>query len=400
VTGPEPPAPSAQRPAPEAGLPAPSAQRPTPDLRRILIVRLGSLGDIVHALPAVAALREAHPAAMIDWLVDRRNLEILRLTAVVDRAIVLERPTLFGWLDVIRLMRRTPYDVAIDLQGLMKSAVLARASGARRVLGFSRRHLREWTARPFYSETAEPAAGHVIEKNFALVVPLGACAGTWRFPLATTPSPALDAVRASLARDAEPSAGGTGLQPCDAEGTGGTGLQPCDARFALINPGAAWANKRWPADRFAAVARFLRERYGWRTVALWGPGEEPLARQVADASSGAAIVAPPTTIADLVELSKAAALMVSGDTGPLHIAGAAGTPLVGLFGPTDPGRNGPWAAKDRSISRYGRCGCPYRRRCRQSQWCLADITVDEVTRTIEERLSSSSPASAGLVVPT
>lgn len=353
-------------------------------------MRLGSLGDIVHALPAVTALRDAHPAAMIDWLVDRRNLEILRLTPVVDRAIVLERPTLSGWLDVIRLMRRTPYDVAIDLQGLLKSAVLARASGARRVLGFSARHLRERTARWFYTETVEPAAGHVIQKNFALVAPLGARAGARRFPLMATQSPALAAVRASLAGQAERTSGGTsgtGLEPCDAE-TRGTGLQPCEARFALINPGGAWPNKRWPADRFAAVARFLRERYGWRAVALWGPGEEPLARQVADASSGAAIVAPPTTIADLVELSKAAALMVSGDTGPLHIAGAAGTPLVALFGPTDPGRNGPWAPKDRSISRYGRCACPYRRRCRQSQWCLADITVDEVTRAIEARLSA------------
>ncbi len=363
---PEPPAPSgaeasakaasARRPAPAGDLPAPSAQRPAP---RFLIVRLGSLGDIVHALPAVAALREAHPRATIDWLVDARNLEIARLVAAIDHVVVLRRPTFAGWLEVIRVLRRQPYDVALDLQGLLKSAVLARASGARRVLGFSIWHLRERSARPLYSETAEPPTGHVIRKNFALVAALGAREGVWRFPLVGVPSPALDAVRAQVG----------------------------EGRFALVNPGAAWPNKRWPPDRFAAVARFLRERYGWTSVALWGPGEEPLARAVADQSAGAAVVAPPTAIADLIELSRAAALMVSGDTGPLHLAGAAGTPLVGLFGPTDPGRNGPWEARDRVLSRYDRCGCHYRRRCRRADWCLADITVADVTRAIEERLS-------------
>jgi len=313
----------------------------------------------VHALPAVAALREAHPTATIDWLVDRRNLAIARLVGVIDRVVVLERPTLAGWLDAIRALRRAPYDVALDLQGLLKSAVLARASGARRVIGFSIWHLRERSARPFYSEAAEPATGHVIKKNFALVAALGAREGVWRFPLVAAPSPALDAVRARVG----------------------------DGRFALVNPGAAWPNKRWPPDRFAAVARFLRERYGWTSLALWGPGEEPLARAVADQSAGAADVAPPTSIGDLVALSRDAVLMVSGDTGPLHIAGATGTPLVGLFGPTDPGRNGPWEARDRVISRYDRCGCHYRRRCRRRAWCLADITVADVTRAIEERMS-------------
>ena len=336
--------------------PAPNAQRPAP---RFLIVRLGSLGDIVHALPAVAALREAHPRATIDWLVDRRNVEMVGLVAVIDRVVVLERPTLGGWLAAIRILRRERYDVAIDLQGLMKSAVLARASGAPRVVGFSIWHLRERSARPFYSETAEPSSGHVIARNFVLVAALGAREGVWRFPLAGVVSPALDAVRARVG----------------------------DGRFALVNPGAAWPNKRWPTDRFAAVARFLRERYEWTSVALWGPGEEALAGDLAARSAGAAIVAPPTSIGDLVELSRAAALMVSGDTGPLHIAGAAGTPLVSLFGPTDPGRNGPWEARDRALSRYDGCGCHYRRRCRRADWCLADITVDEVTRAIEERLS-------------
>jgi len=333
---------------------------PEPRLDRILIVRLGSLGDIVHALPAVAALRRTYPDVCIDWLVDRRNLDVVRLVPIVDRAIVLDRPTFGGWMEVIRELRRVRYDVAVDLQGLMKSAVLARASGARRVLGFSIWHLRERSARPFYSETAEPEVGHIIAKNLALVRQLGAGSTSWEFPLASTASPALEWVSQALGQE---------------------------SRFALLNPGAAWPNKRWPPDRFGRVGAFLRERLGLRSVVLWGPGEEPLARDVVSASGGAAILAPATSIADLVELSRAAAAMVAGDTGPLHIAAAAGTPIVSLFGPTDPARNGPWVAADRILSRYERCSCHYQRRCRRRDWCLADITVDEVTSAVEERLT-------------
>ena len=156
----------------------------------------------------------------------------------------------------------------------------------------------------------------------------------------------------------------------------------------MINPGAAWPNKRWPPERFGAVAAFLRERFGLPSIALWGPGEEPLAQAVAGSSNGAAHVAPQTTIADLVELSRAASLMVSGDTGPLHIAGAAGTPIVSLFGPTDPLRNGPWVPEDETISRWAECACRYQRRCRRATWCLADITVGEVTAAIEKRMTT------------
>jgi lipopolysaccharide heptosyltransferase I len=334
---------------------------PSTSLRRILIVRLGSLGDVVHGLPVAAALRERWPQARLDWLVDRRNLDILRLVPVIDRAVVLETPTPGGWLKVLRELRRARYDAAIDLQGLLKSAALARLSGARRVIGFTSAHLRERTARWFYSEAIDPGSvAHVIHKNAALARALGVVDVPLRFPLRPTESPALSAVRGWL----------------------GEG-----ARFALINPGAAWPNKRWPHDRFGAASAFLRERLGLPSIVLWGPGEEPLARAVADTSSGTARVAPQTTIADLVELSRVASLMLSGDTGPLHIAAAAGTPIVSLFGPTDPQRNGPWAAEDEVLSRWSQCECRYQRRCRRAMWCLADITVSEVSAAIERRMA-------------
>jgi ADP-heptose:LPS heptosyltransferase len=354
-----------------------------------LVVRLGALGDIVHAIPAAAALRAAFPAATIDWVVDAKHRAMVDLVTVVDRIIPVERPALSGWLRASALMRQRRYDVALDLQGLLKSAVLARMSGAPRVIGFSIWHLREKSARPFYTTTGgdivepmstpsadtgrprptdanrsfrlQPDASHVISKNIRLLRTVGVHHDApIAFPLAAPHSPALDAITATL---------------------GGS------APFALLNPGAAWPNKRWPAERFGEAAAFLRDVRGLPVFVLWGPGEEPLAREVVAASNGAARVAPPTELADLLALCRAARLLVSGDTGPLHIAAAAGTPTVAIFGPTDPSRNGPWSPDDIILSRFATCECHYKRRCRAASWCLDSITVPEVTAAIQQRLS-------------
>jgi heptosyltransferase-1 len=244
--------------------------------------------------------------------------------------------------------------------------MLARASGARRVAGFSIWHLREKTARPFYSETdgapdSEGSNEHVIQKNLRLLRVVGVESTRIEFPIARVESAAC----AEVAR--------------------AVGGEP----FALINPSAAWPNKRWPAPRFGEVAAFLRDVRRLRAVVLWGPGEEALADAVVNASSGAALAAPPTDVADLLELSRRAALIVSGDTGPLHLAAAVGTPSVAIMGPTDPRRNGPWASDDVVVSRYETCGCHYERRCHQPQWCLEPLTVAEVTAAIQQRLSAT-----------
>jgi heptosyltransferase-1 len=328
----------------------------------ILIVRLGALGDIVHAVPAAAALRQAFSEARIDWLVESKHRPIVDLVTSIDRVVPLERPSVAGWIDVSRRMQEIQYDVAIDFQGLMKSAVLARASGAPRVIGFSIWHLREKAARPFYSEihrdTPAERADHVVRQNLALLQNLGVDDMTIRFPFAEVHSDAVAEIRTTLGDD-----------------------RP----FALINPGAAWANKRWPPERFGEVAAFLREIRDLPSFVLWGPGEEGLAGAVVERSDGAARVAPATRVADLLALSRAASLMVSGDTGPLHLAAAVGTPTVSLFGPTDPQRNGPWSADDVAVSRYGSCGCHYERRCRKSAWCLESIDVAEVTAAVQQR---------------
>jgi heptosyltransferase I len=339
-------------------------------MNRVLLVRLGSLGDIVHAIPVAAALRRAFPAARIDWLVNAKYREILDLVTVLDRRLPLDGRTRgsFTLLSAVRELRRSRYDVAIDLQGLLKSAALARSSGSRRVIGFAPSYLREQLARPFYTDVYDPGCGgiydpretrHVVQINLGLLEPLGIEAGNPEFPIEHVES---DVARAMSSQ--------------------------VRVGYVLLNPGAAWPNKRWPASRFGLVAAALRDRHGLTSVALWGEGERALAEEVATHSSGAAIVAPPASIGDLVALSRGAKLIVSGDTGPVHIAAAVGTPVVGIFGPTRPSRNGPWLPDDVTVSRAEVCACHHLRRCRLERMCLADIHADEVLEAVERRLGA------------
>jgi lipopolysaccharide heptosyltransferase I len=328
---------------------------------RLLVVRLGSLGDLVHALPAVAAIRRAHPAAEIDWLVDRVHRDFLALVPVLSSIVTLEGRSAAAWLAARKQLRARRYDVAIDFQGLLKSAALARLSGATRVLGFDRAALRERAAAPFYRERIDVGeSGHVIHKNLRLAAAVGADAGVLEFPIATIDS--------AVAADTQ---------------------RRFPHGYALINPGAAWPNKRWPPARFGAVAHLLQHRFEMPSVVLWGPGEADLAHQVVAASNGTAVAAPPTTLPDLVAIARGARLIVSGDTGPLHIGAAVGVPAVGLFGPTNPARNGPWRPEDAAVSRYESCDCHYERRCRRAdpEWCLGTITFDEIRDAIMRRLS-------------
>lgn len=340
-------------------------------MNRCLIVRLGALGDIVHAIPVAAALRRSVPGLRIDWLVSAKHRDILDLVPVIDRRLVInDRADAEGGTSLpgaVRALRAGRYDVAIDLQGLLKSALLARVSGAARVVGFSASYARERLARLFYTDAFDPGRGglydpretrHVVEINLSLLSVLGVPPAPPEFPI--------DPVDSAAARAARQAAGG---------------------RYALLNPGAAWPNKRWPPERLAAVAIALRERHGLMSVVLWGPGEQGLAQTAVDAAGGAALLSPPTTIRDVVALARGAAVMVSGDTGPTHIASAVGTPLVGIYGPTRPSRNGPLSPLDVAVSRDAICRCHHLRRCTQPRMCLLDIGVDEVLAAVERRLA-------------
>ena len=329
-----------------------------------LIVRLGSLGDVIHAIPTAAALRARFPDARIDWMVDPQYVSLLEMVRGLDSRVGVNTRRPGAMLSTLGDLRRVGYTAALDLQGLLKSAVLARAVGAERTIGFTSNHLRERTAGPFYTHRVDPKHRHVIFKNLSLLEPLGSRDLRVSFPLEIPDSAAADQVRASF--HGEP--------------------------YAVINPGAAWPNKRWPPDRFGALAATLRDRFALRSVVLWGPSEQSLAQKVAAASDGAADPAPATSIADLFAIARPARILISGDTGPLHIGAAVGTPLVALFGPTLTERNGPWSAADCVVARTDTCSCLYKRRCRRGAACIEDIQLPEVVGAVERRLSMTNGA--------
>ena len=344
---------------------------------RVLIVRLSSLGDVVHTIPVAAALRRHMPDATIDWVVDEANAEFLSLVPVIDRLVVLRSrsvSTVSAWSTLRRELRRGRYDVALDVQGLGKSALAARLSAARRVIGYRVPFLREAWATWLYSETADPGEPtHVVERNLGILTALRISDPTWAFPIEVPVSGVVDETHARLGGAGEP--------------------------FVLLNPNAAWPNKCWPAERFGAVATHIRDTHALRTVVVWGPSDETRADAVVAASSGAAIRAPRTTLPELASLLKPAALLVSGDTGPLHMAAALETPVVGVYGPSDPARNGPWGPRDEVVSASDACRCLQRsgrrgavgmvRRCEQTTWCLEGVSVADVCAAVDRRLTTA-----------
>jgi len=340
---------------------------------RILIVKLGSIGDIVHTLPALAAIRSALPQAEISWVVERRSAEILRDNPILDRLIevdtkALRRGPVSG--ETLRaprqqLRRLRASALALDFQGLLKSATIARLSGARRVFGFARDGLREPPSRFLLSKSIPVSKKlHVITKNLTLVngalgIPVPDRFDEMQFPIATTSAHQAEAEDAALF-------------------TGGN--------FAILNPGGGWPTKQWNAERFGRLADELWSHHGLHSMVTHGPGEEALANAVLENSRSGKARAVILSLKGFYELSKRARVYVGGDTGPTHLAIAAGAPVVGLFGPTEWWRNGSLREADICVDRMDidcRTDC-HRRAC--SNWICMDIEVDRVLQAVGQRL--------------
>jgi lipopolysaccharide heptosyltransferase I len=333
---------------------------------KALIVRLSSIGDVVHTLPTLAALR--HHDWQAGWIVEPASRVLLEDSPALGQVVAAPAAKAFRWSEAkatVRALRERRYDVALDFQGLWKSAAWARLAGARRVVGFDRPWRREPASALLIGEKAELPLGrdHVIDKNLALLGPLGIEAtGLREFPLPHSP----DAV-------AQVDEGQRELVLRD---------------FAILNPAGGWESKLWPPERYGAVAKGLREQ-GLRSVVTWGPGEEALAERVVASSDGAAVRSFPTTLLDYVELARRARLVIAADTGPLHLACAVGTPVVALFGPTDPARNGPFDPADEVIRRTPPCAPCYRRGCTRHTGIMAEIPAAEVLQAAERRLAAT-----------
>ena len=297
-------------------------------------MRLGAMGDILHALPAVAALRQAYPGWYLGWAVEPRWSPLLRADdgqmPLVNRIHLVKAkdwarsPFRTETLREIGALRRSlraeRYDLCIDLQGAVRSAVAGRMAGAPRMIGEDQP--REWAARWLFGERVRTHGVHMIEQAVEV------CAAAVGEPL----SPVLPPLPAN--REAEQWADGV-LRDVR------------DRPVVLLSPGAGWGAKRWPADRYGAVASDLHQR-GCLVLVNAGPEERAIAAEVVLASGGVA-QAPEFTLERLIALTRRVCLVIAGDTGPLHLACALGKPVVGIYGPTDPARNGPFGVPFRVL---------------------------------------------------
>jgi heptosyltransferase-1 len=266
---------------------------------RILIVRLGAMGDIIHALPGAASLKHSFPEARITWVVEPQWVPLLEGNGFVDRIVIFRRDAPGTWKRTKDELRRERYDLAVDFQGLTKSALIAHLARPERIAGFGSRVVRERPAGLFYSTRVQSGAIHVVDQALDLAAGAGASNLVRVFPL--------------------PAGAPEGRLP--------------DSPFALASPLAGWASKQWPLEYYQLLAAMLREKLGLPLVLNGAPGTVPAVAGTLTHESG---------IAGLIDATRRAAVVIGVDSGPLHLAAALNKSGVAIFGPTDPVRNGPY----------------------------------------------------------
>jgi len=359
-------------------VPAASEKAASSTPQRLLIVRLGSMGDIIHTLPAATALRRAFPEASLGWVVEERWAELLCTLPeprsgprsprrpLIDRVHTVNtklwRMSLLSaqtWEQIaagLSELRAQRYEMAVDFQGAVRSAVLARWSGAPVVYGAAQP--RENVASMFYTRQLIARGNHIVEQNLSLAEAIAR--RSLEMPKIEFPhDPAVE-------------------KKCEKR------LQQGIGDFALLNPGAGWGAKQWPAERYGNVARQLAED-GVKSLINFGPGEEPLVRAVESASEGTA-QGIACSLTELIALTRRARLLIGGDTGPMHLAATLGIPVVAIFGPTNPARNGPFGTRS-IVLRSPTSPTTHSRHARPDPGML-EISSDEVVAAARKLLRS------------
>lgn len=341
--------------------------------KNFLFIKMSSLGDVMHALPALRTLRANHPGASIAWLVEAPYQDLLYNNPDLDEIIVVRTrswrknwtfKTLGEIWATISLLRKRGFDAAIDLQGLIKTGLIAFLSGAPQRLGFNRKNCREPLNALFTNKkTAHVDPGlHVIDLYLNLI---GLTGGNRRH---AQPHPLDVSEENRMAADqffrenpeilAKP--------------------------IAVVNPGAGFATKLWRPERFAKLADRIADELGLSLLLAWGPGEKSMAEQIAGWMNQKSWIAPETTIQESIALFGHAALMIGGDSGPLHLCAGMGVPTVSIFGPTDPARNGPRGPNHRIICKTLPCSFCWKKTCAiQTHDCMRQVEVDEVFEAVK-----------------
>ncbi|HUI41555.1 MAG TPA: glycosyltransferase family 9 protein [Terriglobia bacterium] len=341
-------------------------------MRRVLVIRLSSIGDIVHALPAVAALGESFPQLEIDWLIEKRYASLLAGNPYVRRILPLDTLSWRGGLPplavvkemaaTLRGLRESAYETAVDFQGLWKSALIACLANAQQIVGLDEPWTREPGAAVLYTQrVAATGRKHVVEESLVLAEHLGARVGRWQFPLPRTDADDryVDDQLTSLgARD-----------------------------FIIVNPGGGWKAKRWAPQNYARLLQDLEGRLASKFLLTGSPDEAGSIAEIIRGAEARRAFYFPSSVVQFIALARRARLFLGGDTGPLHLAAAVGTPLVAIHGPTDPARNGPFRAAD--IALYNHAPVNHTRRNPKAGY-IEGIPVERVAAAIEARLARAN----------
>lgn len=334
----------------------------------ILIVKLSAIGDVIHALPVAGALKQHFPQARITWVVEKPAYDLLTNNPHIEEIIIFDKPrfkTLQGLCQnapaFIQNLHSRRFDLALDLQGLFKSAAISYLSGAPRRLVYC--NTREMS-HLFAQKVCGPhAKGHIVEQYLDVVRALGCHVQQAQW-----------AIQPTIAE--QQSAEAIAMQA-------GFSL---DEPYVVFAPGANWPNKRWPADHFAAIADWLASQ-GYKAVIVGGPGDQELARAImAGAAVKPTVIVGQTTLKQLAYITSKARALIGGDTGPTHLAAAMKTPVIALMGPTDAQRNGPYGQLDRALATTHSCHGCWKRSCSKNLDCLAGISVESVRTALAKLL--------------
>lgn len=339
---------------------------------RFLVVRLGSLGDIVHTFPATAALRESFPASEIVWLTHPRWVELVAASGIASEIWPVDSRDLSSVRSVIGKIRSQRWDAAIDYQGLWKAAFLPFFGGVPKRIGFSSATIREFAVPILYTDRVVCKAAHIAEQNGELSLHAGAREAVACFELYVSADSSAQ-VRCDLAK---------------------AGLD----RYTVLSPGGGWRAKCWPAERFGALCQRIRDELGMSCVINYGPGEESLAEEVRRNSGNADPVVYDGELGTLMALLRGAECIIGGDTGPLHLAVALGVRYVALFGPTDPARNGPYPNRRPASGAGNSANIVLRNPAASTTYGRSDntdpsllaLSVDQVFATLRQVLGASA----------
>jgi lipopolysaccharide heptosyltransferase I len=337
-------------------------------VKKILIIKLSALGDVVHALPVARTLRQEYPDAFIAWMVEERYQELLYNNPDIDEVITLRTKHWrknWNWetckeiLQTKNNLQQKNFDVVFDFHGLIKSGLIAMLSGAKTKVGFHRKNCKEKISCIFTNKKGPYMAGgiHVVDMYLTLVQSaLGIQKQIKQFPLSTTDNQE-EKIEAFLQNHAELTA------------------KP----IIGINPGAGFESKLWQLERFAQLADRIVDEMGCSILLTWGPGEEDKVKKIATLMQQKNWIAPATTIQESIALYKHLKLLVSCDSGPLHLCAALGIATVSLFGPTDPVRNGAYGLHHETVYKMLPCSFCWKKKCPLgTNECMEQVSVGEV----------------------